>query len=111
MAERRIGIVFNGATGELARRQHLPGLLAIRAEGGLPLADGDRLMPELLLVGRSEERLAPVAAELGIPDWTTDLDAALASKDHAVFFDAGATGARVEVARRAIAAGKHLFVE
>jgi predicted dehydrogenase len=111
MAERRIGIFFNGATGELARRQHLPGLLAIRAEGGLPLSNGDRLMPELLLLGRSEERLAPVAAQLGIPDWTTDLGAALASKDHAVFFDAGATGARVEIAHKAIAAGKHLYIE
>jgi predicted dehydrogenase len=111
MAVRRLGIIFNGATGELARRQHLPGLLAIRAEGGLPLANGDRLMPELLLVGRSAERLEPVAKALGLADWTTDMGQALASAAHPVFFDAGATGARVEVVHRAIAAGKHIYIE
>ncbi|MGG5811700.1 Gfo/Idh/MocA family protein [Falsiroseomonas sp. CW058] len=111
MAERRLGIVFNGATGELARRQHLPGLLAMVREGGLALSNGDRLVPDLLLVGRSAERLAPVARALGVERWTTDLDAALASPDHPVFFDAGATGGRVELAHRAIAAGKHVYIE
>ena len=28
MAVRRLGIIVNGATGELARRQHLPALVA-----------------------------------------------------------------------------------
>src|SRR5690625_7876518 len=55
MAERRIGIIVNGATGRMGYRQHLVrSLLAIRDQGGVALADGDRLMPDLLL--RSEER-------------------------------------------------------
>jgi predicted dehydrogenase len=111
MADRRVGIIFNGATGELARRQHLPGLLAMRAEGGLPLANGDRLVPELLLVGRSAERLEPLARDLGVAHWTTDLDAALASTEHAIFFDAANSGGRVPLVHKAIAAGKHIYIE
>jgi predicted dehydrogenase len=109
--ERRLGIIFNGATGELARRQLLPGLLAMRQEGGLPLANGDRVVPDLMLVGRSAARLEPVAKALGVARWTTDLDAALASKDDTLFFDAGATGARPDVVHRAIRAGKHIYIE
>jgi hypothetical protein len=35
LAERRLGIIVNGATGGLARHQHLAAVLALRAEGGL----------------------------------------------------------------------------
>ena len=41
MNRRPIGIVLNGVTGRMGYRQHLVrSLLAIRAGGGLPLADG-----------------------------------------------------------------------
>ncbi len=111
MADRRLGIIINGATGELARRQHLPGLIAMRAEGGLPLSNGDRVIPDLILVGRSAERLEPVAKAFGVARWTTDLEGALANPDDTLFFDVGATGARVPVLRRAIAAGKHIYTD
>ena len=39
-------------------------LLAIRGEGGLPLANGDRLMPEPVLLGRNREKLAALAARM-----------------------------------------------
>src|SRR5690625_7273817 len=62
MAERRIGIIVNGATGRMGYRQHLVrSLLAIRAQGGVEIADGDRLVPDLLLVGRNEEKLRTIA--------------------------------------------------
>src|SRR5699024_798641 len=64
MAERRIGIIVNGATGRMGYRQHLVrSLLAIREQGGVELADGDRLVPDLLLVGRNEEKLRGVRSE------------------------------------------------
>ena len=82
MATIPIGVIVNGATGRIASTQHLANaLVAIRAEGGLPLGN-DRLMPRLLLVGRNAERLAAVAKTHDIADWTTDLDAALSSPDH-----------------------------
>lgn len=107
----RLGIVFNGATGELAGRQHLPALMAIRDEGGLPLADGGRLVPDVVLVGRDAGKLAAVAARTGFGRMTTDLGEALASGTETVLFDAAPSGLRVEVARRGIAAGKHVYLE
>ena len=43
MAERRIGIIMHGVTGRMGMNQHLiRSVLAIRAEGGVALADGTR---------------------------------------------------------------------
>ena len=81
MAERRIGIIVNGATGRMGYRQHLVrSLLAIREQGGVELASGDRLVPDLLLVGRNEEKLRDIAQRHGLENWTTDVDAALDRK-------------------------------
>ncbi len=110
MTERVVGIIINGATGRMGTTQHLRNLMAIRAEGGLKLRNGDRLVPEPSLVGRNAARLAALAAANGGLRWTTDLDAALAGPDE-VFMDCAATGGRLGRARRAIAAGKHLLLE
>ncbi|WP_375460122.1 Gfo/Idh/MocA family protein [uncultured Enterovirga sp.] len=106
-----LGIVFNGATGELARKHHLPGLVAMGREGGLPLANGGRVVPDVILVGRSESKLRDTSAETGFARWTTDLDAALAEPGISICFDAAPSGMRVGVVRKAIAAGKHVYVE
>jgi predicted dehydrogenase len=90
--------------------QHLAGLLAIAAEGGLALRDGDRLIPEPLLVGRDAARLAALAAAHGGLRWTASLDEALAGPD-SIFMDCAATGGRPARVRRAIAAGKHIHNE
>ena len=63
MSERRIGVIINGATGRMGTTQHMANLLAIAAEGGLPLANGDRLIPELMLVGRDARRIEKLAAD------------------------------------------------
>jgi predicted dehydrogenase len=111
MALRDIGIIVNGATGRIGATQHLANALApIRAEGGLRVGD-DRIVPRLLLVGRDRERLAGMAQSYGVDDWTTDLEAALARSDFAVFFDAAATSQRVSALSKAIAAGKHIYSE
>jgi hypothetical protein len=65
MPSRTIGIVIDGATGRLGTTQHLRSLLAIRAEGGLALANGDRLMPEPVLLGRNPDKLAALAEKSG----------------------------------------------
>ncbi len=115
MAERKtgiidIGVIINGATGRMGTTQHLRNLMAIRAEGGLPLRNGDRMVPKPMLVGRDAARLAGLAAANGGLHWTTDLDAALAGPAQ-VFMDCSATGGRAARARQAIAAGKHLLLE
>ena len=111
MTKQTIGIIVHGATGRIGSTQHLANaLLPIINEGGLALGN-DRLLPRLLLVGRDAERLAAVARAHNVADWSTDLNAALASRGHAIFFDTAATGQRGATLERAIAAGKHVYCE
>src|SRR6202040_3127447 len=95
----------------MGTNQHLERSIAeIRGEGGLRLDNG-RLLPDPILVGRNEEKLRKLAAKYGIERWNTDLDAALSDADDEIFFDASATNVRVDVVKRAIAAGKHIYCE
>jgi predicted dehydrogenase len=112
MAERRVGIVMNGVTGRMGMNQHLiRSIAAIRAEGGMTLKNGDRLMPDPILVGRNAERLEALARAHGVARWTTDLDAALADPKDELFFDAATTQLRAQLLTRAIEAGKHVYCE
>jgi len=110
MATRTVGVIVNGATGRMGATQHLRHLLDMRREGGLPLANGDRVVPDPLLVGRDAGRLKALAESRGGLRWTADIDAALAGPDQ-VFMDTAATGGRPGLVRKAIAAGKHIHVE
>src|SRR6202035_334764 len=109
MAVRTIGVAIDGATGRLGATQHLKALLAIRGEGGLPLKNGDRLMPEPVLLGRNPEKLAALAAASGGLKWSVDRDACLADKGVEIYFDATATGGRPSRIEAAIAARKHVY--
>jgi predicted dehydrogenase len=111
MGDRAIGVLIEGATGRLGTTQHLRSLMAIRGEGGLPLANGDRLVPEPLLLGRNAAKLAALAAANGGLKWSTDRDACLADPQIAIYFDATATGGRPARAAAALEAGKHAYVE
>jgi len=106
-----IGIVIDGATGRLGTTQHLKALLAMRGDGGLALANGDRLLPEPLLLGRDPQKLAALAARSGGLLWSTERDACLADPAIAIYFDASATGGRSQRAQAALAAGKHVYLE
>src|ERR1051325_4226157 len=106
MATRKIGVVIDGATGRLGTTQHLRALLDIRREGGLPLKNGDRLIPEPVLLGRSREQLAPLAEKSGGLRWSTERDPCLADPAIDIYYDATATGGRHDRARSAFAAGK-----
>jgi predicted dehydrogenase len=110
MSDIRIGVIINGATGRMGTVQHMGNLLAIAAEGGLPLANGDRLIPELMLVGRDAAKVSALAAAHGNQRWTTSLAEALAGPDR-IFMDCAATGGRPARVKQAIAAGKNIFIE
>src|SRR5256885_12196878 len=112
MGVRRLGIVMNGVTGRMGTNQHLiRSIVAIRGQGGVSLANGDRVMPDPILVGRAEEKVAALAKAHGLSRFTTSLDAALADKNDTVFFDAATTQMRPALLAKAIAAGKHIYCE
>ena len=111
MTTRTIGVVVEGATGRLGTTQHLRSLIAIRGEGGLVLGNGERVMPQPLLLGRNPEKLTVLAAAQGGLKWSTDRDACVGDPAIAIYFDATATGGRPQRAAAAIAAGKHVYLE
>ncbi|GAA1569362.1 Gfo/Idh/MocA family oxidoreductase [Actinomadura kijaniata] len=112
MTTRTLGVVMNGVTGRMGYRQHLVrSVLAINSAGGVALPTGERVLLRPVLVGRSEAKLRDLAGRHDIPDWTTDLDAALADPANQVYFDAQVTSARVGAVTRAIEAGKHVYAE
>jgi predicted dehydrogenase len=112
VGQRVVGIIMNGVTGRMGMNQHLiRSILAIREQGGLDIGGGDVIWPEPLLVGRSEAKLAALAAEHGLERWSTDLDAALADPQQEIYFDAQLTSARPAAVEKAIAAGKHVYCE
>jgi predicted dehydrogenase len=112
MGEKRLGIIMNGVTGRMGTNQHLVrSILAIRDQGGTVLADGTRIMPDPILVGRNAEKLAALARQHGVARFTTDLDRALADPKDALYFDAATTNLRKPNLEKAIAAGKHVYCE
>src|SRR6185503_2368457 len=103
---------MSGVTGRMGTNQHLVrSILAIRNDGGVLLSNGDRVMPDPILVGRNAEKVEGLAKKHGVARWTTDLDAALGNSEDAIFFDAGTTQMRPALLKRAIEAGKHVYCE
>lgn len=112
MAERRVGIIMNGVTGRMGTNQHLVrSILAICEDGGVALADGTRIVPDPILVGRNADKLERLAREHDLERWSTDLDATLKSPEDKIYFDAATTDLRAENLGRAIRAGKHIYCE
>lgn len=112
MSTRRLGIIMNGVTGRMGTNQHLVrSVLAIRAQGGVQLANGDRVMPDPILIGRNADKLRALANQYGVERWLTDLDKALADKNDELFFDAATTQMRPKLLEQAITAGKHIYCE
>jgi predicted dehydrogenase len=96
----------------MGMNQHLiRSIVAIRAQGGVALKNGDRVMPDPILVGRNAAKVEQLAKAHGIKRWTTDLNAALKNKDDTLFFDAATTKLRAKLLRKAIAAGKDIYCE
>ena len=112
MATRRLGIIMNGVTGRMGMNQHLiRSIKAIRDQGGVALASGDRVMPDPILIGRNADKIAALAQAHGVQRWGTDVTAALANAEDTVFFDAATTQMRPTLLSQAIHAGKHIYCE
>jgi predicted dehydrogenase len=92
--------------------QHLVrSIVAIREQGGVALANGDRVMPNPILVGRNVEKVRELGHRHGITRIANDVEAALANPEDTIFFDAGSTQMRAALLSRAIEAGKHIYCE
>ncbi|HYF86618.1 Gfo/Idh/MocA family oxidoreductase [Azospirillum sp.] len=112
MSTKRLGLIMHGVTGRMGMNQHLiRSILAIRAQGGVALSDGTRVMPDPILVGRNAEKMQELARRHGIERWSDNLDAALENRDDVIFFDAGTTQMRPTLLEKAIRAGKHVYCE
>ena len=112
MATQRLGIIMHGVTGRMGMNQHLiRSIVAIRNQGGVTLSNGDKVMPDPILIGRNAEKMEALAKAWKIERWGTDLDKALENKDDTVFFDAGTTQMRPTLLAQAIRAGKHVYCE
>jgi len=112
MVERRIGLIMHGVTGRMGYNQHLVrSILAIRDQGGVALSNGDRLVPDIIIVGRDADKISRIAQRHNIARWSTDIDAALANPDDHIFFDAGTTLMRASLIEKAIDAGKAVYCE
>ena len=112
MATQRLGIIMHGVTGRMGMNQHLiRSIVAIRNQGGVTLSNGDKVMPDPILIGRNAEKIEALAKANGIDRFGTDLDKALANKEDTVFFDAGTTQMRPTLLAKAIKAGKHVYCE
>ena len=112
MAQRRIGIIMHGVTGRMGMNQHLiRSIAAIRAQGGVALKNGNKVMPDPILIGRNAEKIAALAKAHNIERWGTDLDKALANQDDTLFFDAATTQMRPTLLAKAINAGKDIYCE
>jgi predicted dehydrogenase len=112
MATQRLGIIMHGVTGRMGMNQHLiRSILAIRAQGGVTLSNGDKVMPDPILIGRNAEKIEALARAHKVERWGTDLDRALANPEDTVFFDAGTTQMRPTLLAKALRAGKHVYCE
>jgi predicted dehydrogenase len=112
VAQRTIRVIMNGVTGRMGYRQHLVrSVLAIRDDGGVGLPNGERITVEPILVGRNAEKLAALAVQHGVTDFTTNLDEALGDESATVYFDAQVTSERKKSILKAIGAGKHIYTE
>jgi len=107
-----IGIIMNGVTGRMGANQHLlRSIVPLMEQGGITAADGSIIRPDPVLVGRNPAKLADLAERSGVEKFTTDLDQVLEDPRYTLYFDAQTTDRRADAVRKAVAAGKHVYVE
>ena len=112
MKTHRIGIIMNGVTGRMGTNQHLiRSIDAIIKQGGLRVGPDEVIMPDPILIGRSESKLRELCARTSATKWSTNLDEVLANPEYTVYFDSQTTGRRADGVRKAVAAGKHIYCE
>ena len=103
---------MNGVTGRMGTNQHLlRSIAAIIKQGGIPVGNGEVIMPDPILVGRDLGKLEKLSELSGVKKISTDLDKVLADPEYSVYFDAQVTGRRADAVKKAVAAGKHIYCE
>lgn len=108
----KIGVIMNGVTGRMGTNQHLiRSLVAIISQGGVKVSDNEIIVPDLVLVGRNENKLKKLAERTQVERWTTNLDEVLKEDQYHIYFDAQTTGRRADAIKKAVAAGKHIYCE
>lgn len=108
----KVGIIMNGVTGRMGTNQHLMrSIVEIIKQGGVKVSPTEYILPDPILVGRSEVKLKKLCEQSGIEKYTTDLDSVLKKPDYSVYFDAQTTGRRVDAIKKAARAGKHIYAE
>lgn len=112
MKKHTVGIIMNGVTGRMGTNQHLiRSIVAILDQGGVHINSQEVIIPDVVLVGRSETKLKALSQRTGIEKWTTNLDSVLNDSNYQVYFDAQTTGRRADAILKAIAQGKHIYCE
>ncbi len=118
MEMRKIGIILNGVTGRMGTNQHLlRSIVAIMKQGGVKVNADLALMPDPILTGRNENKLAELAKRAGDElssaplKYTTDLQQPLGDKAYPIFFDASGTLQRGQFVEMAVKAGKSIYCE
>ncbi len=112
MKEHKIGIIMNGVTGRMGTRQHLMrSINEIIGQGGIPIAAGEVIMPDPILVGRNEAKLRGLTEISHVREYTTDLDAVLSDPRFSIYFDSQGTLQRFAGVKKAAEAGKHIYCE
>lgn len=108
----KVGIIMNGVTGRMGTNQHLMrSIVAIIKQGGVKISDSEFIMPDPVLVGRSEAKLKKLGEMASVEKWTTDLDSVMSDPNYQIYFDAQTTGRRAEAVIQAAKAGKHVYCE
>ena len=108
----KLGIIMNGVTGRMGTNQHLiRSIDAIIKQGGIKIGNDQVIMPDPILIGRSESKLRDLCARTSVTKWSTDLDSVLADPAYSIYFDSQTTGRRADGVRKAVAAGKHIYCE
>lgn len=110
--EHKVGIIMNGVTGRMGTNQHLMrSIVAIIAQGGVKLPNGDTIMPDPILVGRNQAKLNELSRLSGVSKTTTDLNSVINDPNYSIYFDAQTTGRRADAVKKAVQAGKHVYCE
>jgi predicted dehydrogenase len=112
VSTQRLGIIMHGVTGRMGTNQHLiRSILAIRQAGGVLLSNGNRVIPDPILIGRNAEKVEALARRHDVERWSTDLAKALDNREDTIFFDAGTTQMRPGLLEQAIKKDKHIYCE
>lgn len=112
MKETKIGIIMNGVTGRMGTRQHLlRSINAIIEQGGIPISPDEVLMPNVIFVGRNENKLKHLTEISHVKEYTTDLNSVLADSRFSIYFDSQGTLQRFDSVKQAAEAGKHIYCE